>query len=425
MISFLNFALTYGLTKCVKTMLVGTAFMAVIYGAVKVNRGRAALIDYYALLLLPLALFSGMSKLFYTRGLAWVSLFLNKYCTLFLGRLYFGAALCLVLVWAVKNRSVCRHAHGLPAYENRVLAERVKAQVCARDVTGLGAWYLRRVRIYVTQEEISPCCGGLLHPYVVLPECVCRWQERSLEAVLCHELIHIRMGHIFVMALYRFLGCLWWVHPLFYVCEKRLHEVMEQVCDERVLMLMDVKRDAYGELLLGLALVLRGSVPTGSAAFFGRSDFQVLCARLSALKRQGLCGQGRRRVTGGFFAVTALLFLLLAMTSYPRYTALTSLSLYDEKLRLCAYDTAELNEAVQVRDGRLVVEPGRFAALVDALHIEGRHAYLGFGGFMKVPGAGGGGDTGMISLTDYSDIFYLRADVWENDMLEFMLKYLI
>lgn len=83
MISFLNFALTYGLTKCVKTMLVGTAFMAVIYGAVKVNRGRAALIDYYALLLLPLALFSGMSKLFYTRGLAWVSLFLNKYCTLF------------------------------------------------------------------------------------------------------------------------------------------------------------------------------------------------------------------------------------------------------------------------------------------------------------------------------------------------------
>ena len=130
-------------------------------------------------------------------------------------------------------------------------------------------------------------------------------------------------------------------------------------------------------------------------------------------------------MTGGFFAVTALLFLLLAMTSYPRYTALTSLSLYDEKLRLCAYDTAELNEAVQVRDGRLVVEPGRFAALVDALHIEGRHAYLGFGGFMKVPGAGGGGDTGMISLTDYSDIFYLRADVWENDMLEFMLKYLI
>ena len=62
---------------------------------------------------------------------------------------------------------------------------------------------------------------------------------------------------------------------------------------------------------------------------------------------------------------------------------------------------------------------------MDALHIEGRHAYLGFGGFMKVPGAGGGGDTGMISLTDYSDIFYLRADVWENDMLEFMLKYLI
>ena len=425
MINFLKFAAAYGLTKCVKTMLMGTAFMAVIYVIAKINRGRKALLDYYALLLLPLALFSGMSRLFYVHGIVWVSAVLSKYCTIRLGQLYFGVAILLFCVYLGKNIYTKRRAQCLPEYEDRALAERIKKAVCSRDVTGFGAWYLRRVRIFVTDGEISPYCGGLLHPYVVLPQCVCRWSAPSVEAILCHELVHIRMGHIFVMMVYRFLACLWWVHPLIYACEKRLHELMEQVCDERVIFLSGMKREVYGELLLGLVQVLRKGAPAGSAAFFRRSDFQILHARLMALKKQDLCRRNRRREAQGFSAVFGAILLLLALTSYPRYTMLTEIGLYDEKLQLRAYDTAELNEAVQVMDGRLLVEPKRFAALVDELDIEGAHVYVTFGGFMKVPGAGGGGDAGMISLADYSDIFYLRADVWENDVMEFMAKYLI
>lgn len=425
MINFLNFAVTYGLTKCVKTMLVGTALMAIIYAAAKLNRGRVALVDYYALLLLPFALFSGMSKLFYARGFVWVSAYLNKYCTLRPGRFYFSVAGCLFLLYIGKNIYVRRRVLCLPEYENRGLTVRVREQACGQDMTGLPARYLRRVRFFVTKEEVSPYCGGFLHPYVVLPECVSRLPEQSVEAVLCHELVHIRMGHIFVMAAYRFLGCLWWVHPFIYVYEKRLHEVMEQVCDEQVLVLSDVKRETYGELLLNLALVLRRKAPSGGAAFFHRSDFQVLRGRLLALQKQGLCGKHRQRAARGFSALLAAFLLLLALTSYPRYTALTELGLYNESLQLIAYDTPELREAAQVRDGRILLEPERFRALVDGLGIEGRHVYLSFGGFMKVPGAGGGGNAGMISLADYSDIFYLRADVWENDVLEFLVKYLI
>lgn len=424
MIDFLNFAVVYSLAKCIKTMLVGTVFMAAVYAAAKLNRGRSSLVDYYALLLVPLALFSGMSKLFYMHGFVWVSVFLNKYSTPWLGWLYFGVAGCLLLFYIRKNRDVHRRALRLPEYENRELAARVLDRVCARDAAAL-ARYMGRVRIYVTGEEISPYCGGLLHPYVVLPECVCRWQEPSVEAVLCHELVHIRAGHIFVLAAYRFLGCLWWAHPLVYACEKRLHEAMEQVCDERVVALSGVKRETYGELLLGLVLALRREAPSGSAAFFKRSDFQVLSGRLLALQKQGLCRKSRRRVTRAFAAFAAALILLLALTSYPRYTSLTELGLYDENLRLCAYDTAELREAVRVEDGRLRVEPERFSQLIDALQIEGSYVYVGFGGFMKVPGTGGGGDAGMISLTDYSDIFYLCADTWENDLMEFLAKYFI
>lgn len=449
MIKFLMFALPYGLTKCIKTMLVGTVFMAGIYAAAKRNRGRVPLVDYYALLLLPLALFSGMSRLFYVGGFVWVSAYLNKYCTLRVGGLYFGVAFALFFAYILKNRAVYRRIKGLSEYGNRALAERVKARVCERDATRIGARYVRRVRIFVTGEEVSPYCGGLIHPYVVLPACICGWQETAVETVLCHELVHIRMGHIFVMALYRFLGCLWWIHPLVYACEKRLHEVMEQVCDERVLFVSGVKRETYGQLLLGLVQVLRRRAPSGSAAFFmpvgrmlfrrapaavqtagaakghKRSDFLVLEGRLLALGRPALVGRKRRRVTRGFAAVSAALLLLLSVTSYPRYTRMTELGLYDEGLKLCAYDTKELREAVHVRDGRLVVEPERFAALLHALDIGGDYVYVSFDGFMKVPGAGGGGNAGMISLSDYSDIFYLRAEVWENDAMEFLMKYFI
>lgn len=425
MINFLKFAAAYGLTKCIKTMLVGTVFMAVIYAVAKINRGRRALLDYYALLLLPLALLSGMSRVFYVRGIVWVSVFLNKYCSLRLGRLYFGVAVFLFFVYLAKNIYAKRCIQFLSEYENRALSERVKKTVCSGDVTGFGAWYVGRVRIFVTDGEISPYCGGILHPYVVLPQCVCRWPEPSVEAVLCHELVHIRMGHIFVMMLYRFLACLWWVHPLIYACEKRLHEQMEQMCDERVVSVSCMKREAYGELLLGLVRVLRKGAPAGSAAFFERSDFRVVRARLLALKKQGPCRRDRRRAARGFAAAFGAILLLFALTSYPRYTTLTEIGLYDEKLQLCAYDTAELNKAVQVRDGRLLVEPERFAALLDELDIEGEHVYVSFGGFMKVPGAGGGGNAGMISLADYSDIFYVRADVWENDVMEFLAKYFI
>lgn len=115
MIDFLNFAVVYSLAKCIKTMLVGTVFMAAAYAAAKLNRGRSLLVDYYALLLVPLALFSGMSKLFYVHGFVWVSVFLNKYSTPWLGWLYFGVAGCLLLFYIRKTemctgvRCVCRN----------------------------------------------------------------------------------------------------------------------------------------------------------------------------------------------------------------------------------------------------------------------------------------------------------------------------
>lgn len=426
MIDFLNFAVIYGMTKCMKTMLAGTVFMAGIWGVKRWNRGRILLVDYYALVLLPLALFCGMSKLFYMPYVVQISAKLNEICSGYFGWLYFGVAVVLLLIYAWENMHLHNCVRRLPLYEDRELLERVRTKVCAGDITGLGRWYVGRVRVYETREEVSPFSGGLLHPYVVLPERVSsQWQAQAVEAILCHELLHIRMGHIFWMKVYRLMGCFWWIHPFVYVCENRLHETAEHVCDEYARQISGVSRAWYGQLLIDLACLLKKKAPQKSAAFLKNRDFHVLSQRIGALEKKEISAACRRRVTAGFLTFAVFAAALLVMTSYPRYTRLNELMLFDEDMKLCAYDTQGLRDAVSVHEGKLSVESERFSALIEELDISGEYVYLSFGGIMKVPGVGGGGDTGMISLSDYTDIFYLRADTWENDAMEFLLKYMI
>ena len=54
--------------------------------------------------------------------------------------------------------------------------------------------------------------------------------------------------------------------------------------------------------------------------------------------------------------------------------------------------------------------------------IDKDYVYISFGGYMKIPGIGGGGNTGMVNTKDYDDIFYLADDSVSNDIMEFLLK---
>ena len=115
----------------------------------------------------------------------------------------------------------------------------------------------------------------------------------------------------------------------------------------------------------------------------------------------------------------------MGATSYPRYTRLPDLTLYDENLRLVCHDTPQLRAAACVVDGYLRIDPQRMDDCLRELDVEGSYVYLSYDTIMKVPGVGGGGNVGMIALADYGDIFYLRAETWENDWMEFYLKYLL
>ncbi len=85
---------------------------------------------------------------------------------------------------------------------------------------------------------IEPGVVGLLRPVLLLPAGIAqRLTPPQLEAVLAHELCHIRRRDNLLAAIHMTVEALFWFHPLVWWIGARLLEERERACDEEVLRL--------------------------------------------------------------------------------------------------------------------------------------------------------------------------------------------
>lgn len=424
---FLGFAAQYSLMKCLKTMFAGMFGMCVLM-AVRRCRKNAGAKQYVLLLLFPLA-FTGMSRLFYENWMVVFTYYICKYIQPIHGKCYFAVCAILLLRMLLGQRRVRRYVHSLPLWWNPGEMQAVLDTVTEGDVLPFGRWYLRRVRVYITPSDVSPFSGGIWRPYVVMPQTLIgEWSEEQRRLVLCHELLHIRQGHVLWLNLFQLLRIYWWPNPAIHFYIRHLREDMELACDERCVTYTGTTPARYGRVILDMLALLRTQAPESSLAFLRQKDDCGMKRRFNELLRMGGHKTSRRRFrlqAAGFAVAAILLSIVLTATSYPIYTRMTELVLYDEQLNMVDYDSAELREAAWIQDGRVMLDKERFAQLLSDREVAGEYVYLSFDTIMKVPGCGGGGNTGMISMTDYDDIFYLAADCMENRVMIFCLKYLL
>ena len=423
----MGFAAQYNLIKCLKTMFVGMLGMCILM-AVRRWRRNAGGNQYLLLLLLPLA-FTGMSKLFYQNGLAVLTFSLYKYIQPIHGKCYFAICAILLFKMLLEQHCVRKYVRGLPLWWNREEIQSAVDAVTEGDFLPFGRRYLQTVRIYVTPSSVSPFSGGIFRPYVVMPQAVLKeWSAEQRRLVLCHELLHIRQGHILWLTVFQLLKIYWWPNPAIHYYTRLLREDMELACDERCVVYAGTTPARYGRVMLDLLAMLRTEEPESSLAFLRRKDYCGMRRRmdeLSRLKRDQPYRRRYRYQAVCFVICIVLLSAAVTATSYPRYTKMKELVLYDEQLNMVDYDSEELRNAAWIQDGRVVVDKELFAQLLTDREVEGEYVYLSFDTIMKVPGCGGGGNTGMISLTDYDDVFYLAKDCTENYVMIFCLKYLL
>lgn len=422
----LDFASVYWLQKCIRTMVCGMALLPVILLVRRINRGRNVHVNFYATLLLLPMVFMGMNKLYFLTDWAYITVCMNRYVRPIHGMVYFGIVFLLLGRFWVKGLCLRKSVRRLPVLLDETAWRRALYTVTEGGCTGFTKWYLGRVRVYVVQEEISPYSGGILRPFVVIPRRLKEeWTDEQLYGVFCHELIHIRSGHILWMFLFDLLCIYWWINPFVYLCRRMLRKDMELVCDGTCIHEIGICRREYGGLLLYMIELLRGVCRAGTLSFFRQNDYRELKGRISHMNRS--CTRlrfrrKRRAVSMVFGLIVALGCGVILATSYPRYTRMDEISLYGEDLRLLSYDSSELRDSVRVVEGTLKINEGKFRKLLAEQQVEDEYVYIGFDTIMKVPGCGGCGNTGMVSTGNVNDILYLNSYTLENRVMEFILK---
>ena len=119
-----------------------------------------------------------------------------------------------------------------------------------------GSWWMRRrriraavragspvpmalpIRAVCSRTSFEPGVFGLFRPVLLLPEGILeRLTPAQLQAVVAHELCHVRHRDNLIAAIHMFVENVFWFHPLVWWIGKRMVEERERACDEEVLRL--------------------------------------------------------------------------------------------------------------------------------------------------------------------------------------------
>ena len=87
--------------------------------------------------------------------------------------------------------------------------------------------------VFVTRSDIQAMAMGYLRPIVILPATmITRMPPEMLEAVIAHELAHIRRLDLWVILLQRIVETLLFYHPAVWWLSNQIRNEREFCCDE-------------------------------------------------------------------------------------------------------------------------------------------------------------------------------------------------
>jgi bla regulator protein BlaR1 len=87
-----------------------------------------------------------------------------------------------------------------------------------------------------TPMRLEPGVFGIYKPVLLLPDGIAsRLSAPQLEAILAHELCHVRRQDNLTAAMHMLVQTVFWFHPLVWLIRARLIEERERACDEEVL----------------------------------------------------------------------------------------------------------------------------------------------------------------------------------------------
>jgi uncharacterized protein (TIGR03435 family) len=172
----------------------------------------------------------------------------------------------------------------------------------------------RRVRVLRHDGVTAPMTCGLFRPVILLPWDASDWPEMDVRRALIHELEHVRRGDWLAHLLARVVCAVYWLHPLVWICWRRLHLDAERACDDAVL--RQSEGETYAAQLVRLAERMSQSDGRPILAMAGSRDLATrVRSVLDADRRRDRAGA--RRIFGTAAAALVALAAIAPVRAVP------------------------------------------------------------------------------------------------------------
>lgn len=103
--------------------------------------------------------------------------------------------------------------------------------LCKKKIREFGL--KRKVEIYINNNLKTPLTFGILKPRIILQDHILA-DEKLLDHVFIHELMHIKKFHILLNHMINIVTCIYWYNPLLWLSLKYLDQDIEINCDKLV-----------------------------------------------------------------------------------------------------------------------------------------------------------------------------------------------
>ncbi len=165
---------------------------------------------------------------------------------------WFSGFVAVIFLWCLRWRQISRELRAaIPVVEGR----EVDALRRAQQVTGLR----KNVALLLSPARLEPGIFGLSRPVLVWPKGISQHLENAhMEAILAHELWHVRRRDNLAAAIHMAVEATFWFHPMVWWLGARLVDERERACDEQVVELGS-ERQVYAESILKVCEFCVGS----------------------------------------------------------------------------------------------------------------------------------------------------------------------
>ena len=149
-------------------------------------------------------------------------------------------SLAVLLVWAVRWRRVA------VAVRNAAPISSGPTLDALRRLEGDAP----RVRLVSSNQAVEPGVFGIVRPVLMWPAGIeDRLSDEQIEAILAHELVHVRRRDNLAAVVHMLVEAVFWFHPLVWWVGARLIDERERACDEDVVR-QGTAPDVYAESIL-------------------------------------------------------------------------------------------------------------------------------------------------------------------------------